>query len=123
MMKDLSTRRARLICLVLFPVADRQRQLMLWHECVPKIIFLEVLAPHRNIAVVAADLDLRALRDSIAVRVESNHHRGFGATVADRLDENGNAITSGSQVEIGGNERYVSMCRKHLRKSYSMILG
>lgn len=30
-----------------------------------------------------------------------------------RKDEKGNAIKEGSQVEIGGNERYVSMCRKH----------
>ncbi|MFT5008987.1 MAG: thymidine kinase, partial [Granulosicoccus sp.] len=26
---------------------------------------------------------------------------------------NGKALTDGAQVEIGGNERYVSMCRKH----------
>jgi thymidine kinase len=35
-----------------------------------------------------------------------------------RLDENGNAITQGSQVEIGGNDRYVSMCRKHFKENY-----
>jgi thymidine kinase len=35
-----------------------------------------------------------------------------------RLDENGNAVTEGSQVEIGGNDRYVSMCRKHFRKNF-----
>ncbi len=35
-----------------------------------------------------------------------------------RMDENGNAVTHGSQVEIGGNDRYVSMCRKHFKEAY-----
>ena len=30
-----------------------------------------------------------------------------------RMDGNGQVMTEGNQVEIGGNERYVSMCRKH----------
>ena len=29
-----------------------------------------------------------------------------------RIDENGDIVTDGSQIEIGGNERYVSLCRK-----------
>jgi thymidine kinase len=29
-----------------------------------------------------------------------------------RFDENGEIITEGSQVEIGGNERYRAICRK-----------
>lgn len=44
-------------------------------------------------------------------------HCGRKATMVVRLDENGNAVTEGSQVEIGGNDRYVSMCRKHFRKN------
>lgn len=43
---------------------------------------------------------------------------GAKATMIIRLDEDGNAITQGSQVEIGGNDRYVSMCRKHFRENY-----
>jgi thymidine kinase len=43
---------------------------------------------------------------------------GNKATMVIRLDEEGNAITQGSQVEIGGNDRYVSMCRKHFKKSF-----
>jgi thymidine kinase len=35
-----------------------------------------------------------------------------------RLDADGNAVTEGSQVEIGGNDRYVSMCRKHFKEKY-----
>ena len=43
---------------------------------------------------------------------------GSKATMVIRLDESGNAITQGSQVEIGGNDRYVSMCRKHFKENY-----
>jgi len=43
---------------------------------------------------------------------------GAKATMTLRLDEHGNAIQEGSQVEIGGNERYVSMCRKHFKKFF-----
>ena len=43
---------------------------------------------------------------------------GSKATMVLRTDENGNAVTQGSQVEIGGNDRYVSMCRKHFKEAY-----
>ncbi len=43
---------------------------------------------------------------------------GNKATMVIRLDEDGNAITQGSQVEIGGNDRYISMCRKHFKENY-----
>ncbi len=45
-------------------------------------------------------------------------HCGSKATMVVRLDADGNAITEGSQVEIGGNNRYVSMCRKHFKENY-----
>lgn len=45
-------------------------------------------------------------------------HCGRKATMVIRLDENGNAVRAGSQVEIGGNDRYVSMCRRHFRKNF-----
>jgi thymidine kinase len=45
-------------------------------------------------------------------------HCGTKATMVLRMDENGNPVTEGSQVEIGGNDRYVSMCRKHFKKSF-----
>ena len=44
-------------------------------------------------------------------------HCGCKATMNLRTDEKGNAIKEGSQVEIGGNERYVAMCRKHFREA------
>ncbi|MGJ8698174.1 MAG: thymidine kinase [Verrucomicrobiaceae bacterium] len=44
-------------------------------------------------------------------------HCGCKATMNLRTDEKGKAIKEGSQVEIGGNERYVAMCRKHFREA------
>ncbi len=43
---------------------------------------------------------------------------GNKATMVIRLDENGKTVTEGSQVEIGGNDRYVSMCRKHFKEKF-----
>ena len=40
-------------------------------------------------------------------------HCGRKATMVLRLDENGNVIEEGDQIEVGGNEKYVSICRKH----------
>lgn len=42
---------------------------------------------------------------------------GRKATMVIRRDENGHAITEGAQVQIGGNETYVSLCRKHWREA------
>jgi thymidine kinase len=42
-------------------------------------------------------------------------HCGTKATMVVRMDEYGNAVQEGAQIEIGGNDRYVSMCRKHFK--------
>jgi thymidine kinase len=42
-------------------------------------------------------------------------HCGRKANFVVRLDAEGNAATAGSQVQIGGNESYVSMCRQHFK--------
>ncbi len=42
-------------------------------------------------------------------------HCGSKATMVIRVDNNGNAIREGTQVEIGGNDRYISVCRKHFK--------
>ncbi len=42
-------------------------------------------------------------------------HCGSKATMVMRVDESGKAIREGSQVEIGGNDRYVPVCRKHFK--------
>ena len=43
-------------------------------------------------------------------------HCGRKANFVVRLDQDGNAATAGSQVQIGGNDKYVSMCRTHFKE-------
>ncbi len=38
---------------------------------------------------------------------------GRAATCVARFDANGKMVTEGSQVQIGGNDSYVSVCRRH----------
>ena len=38
-------------------------------------------------------------------------HCGKKATMNARIDPSGKMETSGAQIEVGGNERYVSLCR------------
>lgn len=45
-------------------------------------------------------------------------HCGAKATMVVRFDESGKTIREGSQIEIGGNDRYVSMCRKHFKEKF-----
>ncbi len=40
-------------------------------------------------------------------------HCGRKATMVIRVDEDGKPLSQGEQIEIGGNDTYVSMCRKH----------
>ena len=42
---------------------------------------------------------------------------GKKATMVVRQDEHGNVLKEGAQVQIGGNESYVSLCRKHWREA------
>lgn len=42
-------------------------------------------------------------------------HCGRKATHVLRIDEQGNPITMGAQIAIGGNESYVSVCRRHFK--------
>jgi len=44
-------------------------------------------------------------------------HCGKKATMVVRMDDAGNVLTSGDQVQIGGNETYVSLCRRHWREA------
>lgn len=52
------------------------------------------------------------------VELKTICHCGRKANMILRMDENGQAIQEGEQVEIGGNETYVSVCRKHFRKVF-----
>ncbi len=44
-------------------------------------------------------------------------HCGKKATMVVRQDENGAVIKDGAQIQIGGNETYVSLCRRHWREA------
>ncbi|MBO9492262.1 thymidine kinase [Endozoicomonas sp. G2_1] len=50
------------------------------------------------------------------VELKTICHCGKKANFVVRLDESGKAATSGDQIEVGGNERYESLCRKHFKK-------
>lgn len=45
-------------------------------------------------------------------------HTGRKATMVVRVDEEGFALREGTQVEIGGNERYVSVSRKEFKEVF-----
>ncbi|NIM71435.1 MAG: thymidine kinase [Xanthomonadales bacterium] len=45
-------------------------------------------------------------------------HTGRKATMVVRVDEHGYALQEGSQVEIGGNDRYVSVSRKEFKNVF-----
>ena len=45
-------------------------------------------------------------------------HSGKKATMVVRVDDEGYALREGSQVEIGGNERYVSVSRKEFKNVF-----
>ena len=55
---------------------------------------------------------LLAISDKL-VELKGVCHCGRKATMVARIDENGNAVRDGEVVEIGGNDKYVSLCRKH----------
>ncbi|TAL95853.1 MAG: thymidine kinase [Rhodanobacter sp.] len=50
------------------------------------------------------------------VEIKTICHTGRKATMVVRVDEQGRAVTDGPQVEIGGNERYVSVSRAEFKK-------
>jgi thymidine kinase len=59
---------------------------------------------------------LLALADEMR-EVRTICHCGKKATMVIRKGESGEALADGAQVVIGGNERYVSLCRRHWREA------
>ncbi|MEM1073027.1 MAG: thymidine kinase [Pseudomonadota bacterium] len=59
---------------------------------------------------------LLALADEMR-EVRTICHCGKKATMVVRQDETGKVVTDGAQVQIGGNETYVSLCRIHWREA------
>ena len=58
-----------------------------------------------------------ALADSMR-EIRTICHCGRKATMVIRKDGAGNVMTTGEQVQIGGNETYLSLCRRHWRESF-----
>lgn len=55
---------------------------------------------------------LLALADAL-VEIKSVCRCGRKATMNLRVDAEGRAVAQGAQTEIGGNDRYVALCRRH----------
>lgn len=49
------------------------------------------------------------------VEIKTVCHCGKKATMNARIDAQGHIIRTGEQVQIGGNESYMSMCRRHFK--------
>jgi thymidine kinase len=62
--------------------------------------------------------ELLAIADEL-IEIKTICHSGSKATMVVRVDENGRAVKAGPQVEIGGNERYVSVSRAEYKKIMS----
>ncbi|HYC65116.1 MAG TPA: thymidine kinase [Reyranellaceae bacterium] len=55
---------------------------------------------------------LLALADAL-IELKAVCECGRKATMNLRVDAEGHAVASGAQTEIGGNDRYVALCRRH----------
>ena len=59
---------------------------------------------------------LLALADAL-VEIKSVCRCGRKATMNLRVDDEGRAVADGAQTEIGGNDRYVALCRRHFTEA------
>jgi thymidine kinase len=59
---------------------------------------------------------LLALADRL-VELRAVCHCGAKATMNLRVDASGAPVRQGAQTEIGGNDRYLALCRRHFRES------
>jgi thymidine kinase len=55
---------------------------------------------------------LLALADAL-VELKAVCECGRKATMNLRVDADGHAVAAGEQTEIGGNDRYIALCRRH----------
>jgi len=59
---------------------------------------------------------LLGIADSL-VELKAVCHCGRKSTMNLRVDQHGAAVRQGAQTEIGGNDRYVALCRKHFTEA------
>ncbi|KLE33910.1 thymidine kinase [Aurantiacibacter luteus] len=62
---------------------------------------------------------LLGVADSL-VELKAVCHCGRKATMNLRVSASGEAVGEGEQTEIGGNERYVALCRRHFARELEM---
>ena len=64
--------------------------------------------PDDSVAQVVADslVELKAVCEC-----------GRKSTMNLRVDEQGRAVKAGAQTEVGGNDRYIALCRKHFMEA------
>lgn len=61
---------------------------------------------------------LFALADEIS-ELKTICHCGRKATMNLRIDGDGKAVVSGDKIEVGGNDRYTPLCRKHFFEAFN----
>ncbi len=59
-----------------------------------------------------ASKELLAIADELR-EIRTICHCGRKATMVARFDESGQVVKEGAQIDVGGNEKYVSFCRRH----------
>ena len=59
---------------------------------------------------------LLGIADSL-VELKAVCHCGRKSTMNLRVDEKGKAVKQGAQTEVGGNDRYDALCRKHFMEA------
>ena len=57
----------------------------------------------------------------LLIEIKTICHCGRKATMNMRIDEHGMPVHEGKQIEIGGNDRYVAVCRQHFRMNIPEI--
>ena len=73
-------------------------------------------------ALFEGSRQLLALSDELR-EIKTVCHCGRKATMVVRFDGEGQPMHSGDQIQIGGNETYVSMCRRHFKESLKISSG
>ena len=73
-------------------------------------------------ALFEGSRQLLALADELR-EIKTICHCGRKATMVVRFDGEGQPMHSGDQIQIGGNETYVSMCRRHFKESLKISSG
>lgn len=61
---------------------------------------------------------LLAIADKL-IELKAVCHCGRKATMNLRVDSAGRAVMEGAQTEIGGNDRYVAVCRRHWGEAFA----